>query len=310
MSTHVTAKTQYVKASNGINFAYRCLGSVEGIPLFVEIHFRGSMDFWDPLLVDNIATQRPVIIFDRAGVGRSDGNVRTTYEAWAEDVVSLAGALGYEKIDLLGFSMGGYCAQMVALNAPHLVRKLIIAGSGPSQPSSETSNVSGIVWPREMPPSRPVQMLGTAVTHEEMEAALAYACFPDTEAGRAAARQYFDRRYQRTVETSGEEPMYGLLSLEGAREQRKAAEEWSIPNPRNSFDRLGELTMPVLILNGDDDLLIPTSRSYELLKRINNAQLILYPHAGHSFLFQYAERVARDVNTFLEDSLTSEHTTL
>jgi pimeloyl-ACP methyl ester carboxylesterase len=307
MATQVTAKTQYVKAANGINFAYRRLGSAEGVPLFTEIHFRGNMDFWDPLLVDNLATKRPVIIFDRAGVGRTDGNVRTTYEEWAKDVVALAEALGYNKIDLLGFSMGGYCAQMVALNAPLLIRKLIIAGSGPSQPSSEQS---GIVWPREMPPPKPIQMLATAVTHDEMEAALAYSCFPDTEAGRAAARRYFDRRYQRTVETSGEEPMFGLLSIEGAREQRKAAEDWSQPNPHNSFDRLGELKMPVLVLNGDDDLLIPTSRSYELLKRIDNAQLILYPQAGHSFLFQYAERVAKDVNTFLDENLASGHSKL
>ena len=302
MTIQTTAKTQYIKACNGINFAYRRLGSTEGIPLFMEIHFRGNMDYWDPLLVDNIAAKRPVIIFDRPGVGRTEGTVRNTFEDWAKDVVVLAEALDYEQIDLLGFSMGGYCVQMVALNAPLLVRKLIIAGSGPSAPSSETA---GIVWPRDMPPTKPIQMLATAVTHEEMEAALAYSCFPDTDAGRKAARRYFDRRYKRTVESSGEEPIWQLLNLEGAGEQRKAAVEWSAPNPRNSFDRLGELKMPVLVLNGDDDVLIPTSRSYELLKRIDNAQLILYPQAGHSFLFQYAERVARDVNEFLEEDLVS-----
>ena len=307
MTTQVTAKTQYIKAGNGINFAYRRLGSPDGIPLFMEIHFRGNMDYWDPLLVDNIALKRPVIIFDRPGVGRTNRNVRTTYEDWAKDVVALAEALGYKHIDLLGFSMGGYCAQMVALNAPQLVRKLIIAGSGPSAPAPETA---GIVWPRDMPPTKPIQMLATAITHEEMEAALAYSCFPDTDAGRKAARQYLDRRYKRTVETSGEEPIWKLLDLDGTGEQRRASVAWSTPNPRNSFNRLDELKMPVLVLNGDDDVLIPTSRSCELLKRIENAQLILYPQAGHSFLFQYAERVARDVNEFLDEDLVSRYSKL
>lgn len=307
MSTQITAKTQYINASNGINFAYRILGHPDGIPLFMEIHFRGNMDYWDPLLVDNIAAKRPVIIFDHPGVGHTEGNVRTTYEDWAKDVVALAEALGYKQIDLLGFSMGGYCVQMVALDAPQLVRKLIIAGSGPSAPASEPA---GIVWPRDIPPTKPIQMLGTAVTYEEMEAALTYSCFPDTDAGRKAARHYFDRRYERTVDTSGEEPIWQLLSLEGAGEQRKAAVDWSTPNPRNSFDRLGELKMPVLVLNGDNDVLIPTSRSYELLKGIDNAQLLLYPQAGHAFLFQYAERVARDVNEFLDGDLVSRYSML
>lgn len=270
----------------------------------MEIHFRGNMDFWDPLLVDNIAAKRSVIIFDRTGVGRTEGTVRNTFEDWGKDLVALAKALDYGQIDLLGFSMGGYSVQMAALDDPQLVRKLIIAGSGPSQPASQST---GIVWPREVSPPEPVTKLATADTHDEMEAALAYSCFPHTEAGEKAAREYFDRRYKRTFESSGEEPMHELLHLEGAGKQRQANEHWSIHDPRNSFDRLGELQMPVLVMNGDNDLLIPTSRSYELLKLIDNAQLILYPHAGHSFLFQYPERVARDVNAFLDEDLVSIH---
>lgn len=301
MATQETARTQYIKAASGITFAYRLLGSSDGIPLVMEIHFRANMDFWDPDLVNNLATRRPVILLDRPGVWRSDGEIRITYKEWADDVIAFVAALEIKQIDLLGFSMGGYSVQMVALNAPNLVRKLIICGSGPSQP---TSQVPGIVLPREVPPQKPIQMLAAATSNEEMEAAIAYSFFPDTEQGRQAAAQYFSRIYKRTVETSGgEEPIYSLLSHEKSARQRKGHQEWSTPNPNNSFDRLGEMKMPVLILNGDDDVLIPTSRSYELVKRINNAQLIIYPQAGHGFIWQYARRVATDINTFLDEDL-------
>ena len=302
MATQETAKTEYINAANGITFAFRRLGSSHGVPLVMEIHFRANMDFWDPLLVNNIAAKRSVIILDRPGVGRSDGKIRTTYNDWGNDVISFAEALGLEQIDLLGFSMGGCSVQMAALNAPHLIRKLIICGSGPSQPSEDTL---GILWPREEPPQKPIQMLATATTGDEMETTIAYSFFPNTRKGREAAKRYFARIYKRTPESCGEEPIHSLLGQDKSWEQRKAYHDWSTPNPRNSFDRLGELNMPVLVLNGDDDLLIPTSRSYELLKRIDNAQLILYPQAGHGFLWQYAERVAADINTFLDEDLSS-----
>ena len=300
MAVQETARTQYITALNGITYAYRQVGpsdSTTSIPLVMEIHFRANMDFWDPLLINNIASYRPVILLDRPGVGRSSGEISTTYEAWADDLIAFVKALGLERIDLLGFSMGGCEVQMVALNAPALVRKLIICGSGPSQPASQ---VDGIVWPRDEPPQKPIKMLATATSRVEMEAAIAYSFFSNTDAGRQAASEYFSRIYQRTSETNGgEKPIHELLGLDKSAEQRTAYQDWSTPNPRNSFDRLGELKMPVLVLNGDNDLLIPTSRSYELLKRIETAQLILYAQSGHGFLWQYAERVAADINTFL-----------
>lgn len=303
MATQETARTEYIRAANGINFAYRRLGLTSKVPLLMEIHFRANMDFWDPELVNNIAAKRSVILLDRSGVGRTDGDIRTTYNDWGNDIVALAEALGLEQFDLLGFSMGGCSAQMAALNAPHLIRKPVICGSGPSAPAS---GMPCIVWPRDVPPEKPIRLLATATSRDEMEAAIAYSFFPDTEKGHEAAKQYFSRIYKRTQEsTHGEEPIHSLLSLDKSLEQRKAYVDWSTPNSRNSFDRLDELKMPVLILNGDDDLLIPTSRSYELLNRIDNAQLILYPRAGHGFLWQYAARVAADINTFLGEDLSN-----
>ncbi|KAF7191301.1 2-hydroxy-6-oxo-6-phenylhexa-2,4-dienoate hydrolase [Pseudocercospora fuligena] len=303
MATQETADTKYITAGNGVKFAYRVLGHHDKtsiLPLFMHIHFRANMDFWDPLLVNNIAYHRPVVIFDQAGIGKSSGNVATTYQGWADNVIYLIEALKFVKIDLFGFSMGGWNVQMVALTRPDLIRKLIIAGSGPSMLSHQ---VPGIVWPRETAPEEPIKMLATAraESREEVEASITVSFFPPTNAGRLAAQQYFARIRSRAAP---ETAIFSLLDAEKSAEQRKAAQHWyNAANTGNSFHRLGELSMPVLIINGDDDLLIPTGHSWELLKGIRNAQLIIYPQSGHGFLWQYAERVARDFNVFLDDDL-------
>ena len=128
---HQSAQTQYV--SNGdIQYAYRRFGNASGVPLLFLIHFRGTMDYWDPLLINTLAASRPVILFDNAGVGQSSGNVANTIKGMAQHVIDFLSLIKAKEIDLLGFSMGGQVAQLVSLNAPSgLVRKLIIAGSGP-----------------------------------------------------------------------------------------------------------------------------------------------------------------------------------
>lgn len=131
MSTQQTAKTQYVDV-NGVKLAYRRFGRSTGIPLVMHIHFRGTMDHWDPALINPLAEAREIILLDNSGVGKSSGEVPDNYTAWAKVVIDLVGALDIKKIDMLGFSMGGFVAQLVALNAPHLVRCLILAGTGPS----------------------------------------------------------------------------------------------------------------------------------------------------------------------------------
>ncbi|KAK5728153.1 hypothetical protein LTR17_012162 [Elasticomyces elasticus] len=305
MATATTAQTQYVQATNGITFAYRRLGPHNAIPLVLHIHFRANMDFWDPLLIDTLIAQgQSVIIFDQSGVGKSSGQIATTYQAWAKNVIAFVTALGLTKIDLLGFSMGGCCVQMVALTRPDLVRRLIVAGSGPSVPCKR--GTEGIVWPRDEPPRYAITTLskGDGTVRSEIEEGIAVSFFADSEAGREAGRAYFDRIYARTPSTcGGGTVIHDLLDAERTAEQRKAYVDWSTPNPQNSFDRLGELKMPVLVLNGDDDLLIPTSRSWELVRGIPDAQLIIYPQAGHGFIWQYAERVAEDIRRFLNDDL-------
>ena len=264
MSTQQTAHTQYVKASNGTTFAYRRLGRDEGTPLVLHMHFRGNMDFWDPLLINNLAAQRPVIIFDQSGVGRTDGTVPDTYAGWVANIIALVDALVLKQIDLFGFSMGGLAVGMVALNAPHLIRKLIIAGSASSVPDPSIAH-PGIVWPREGPQERAMRLLVEAKSGDlaEEEEDLAVSFFPETDLGRTAAKAYFERIRQRTRDTTvGEEPNHSLLHAEGTQDQLAPLADWSTFNPRNSGARLGEMRMPVLVVNGDNDILIPTSQSW------------------------------------------------
>ncbi|KAH8879795.1 alpha/beta-hydrolase [Thozetella sp. PMI_491] len=299
MATAQTAVTKFVRAATGVRFAYRWIGPAEGVPLVMDSFYRSNMDFWDPLLINNLASTRPVIIFDKAGVGRSSGEVATTYQGWADDQLAFLKALGVQKIDAMGFSMGGAAVQMVALSAPDLVRNLIITGTTASEPSS-TSDVTGIVWPRDQAPLEPILIL-SALVHKpaDIEHALAFSFFYDTEAGREEAAKYWLRLHERNV--PGEPLLLEFLSAEGSARQRAAFADWSLPNPRNSYDRLGELKMPVLVMNGDNDVLVPTSRSWEMAAKIPAAQLVIYAKAGHGFLFQKAQRVAAQINQFLDN---------
>ena len=254
------------------------------------------MDFWDPAWINALAAARPVIIFDNSGVGKSTGTVPETFQGWADGVISLLNALRLSQVDLLGYSMGGATVQMVALTVPHLIRKLILAGTTASAPSS--SSRTGISWPRELAPEKPYTFLATAVSLEEVKNTFAQAWFYTDSVGNAAVDAYWNRISERNV--SGEPLNLEFLSREGTKRQRAAMTDWDTPNPRNSYNRLGELKMLVLVINGDHDVLIPSSRSWELLSKIPNAQLVIYPHAGHGFLYQYAELVASHVNDFLD----------
>jgi len=285
MATAQNAKTQFVEAY-GVKYAYRHIGPESGIPLVLQIHFRGNMDFWDPALINALAEKRPVIIFDNAGVGKSGGQVPETIQGWADHLIAIVHALNIEQIDLLGFSMGGAAAQMVALTAPKLIRKLILAGTMASQGPNK------IVMHDE-----PLRLLATASTAEEFRVAIEKGMYNWTDEGRAAAKASWERIQERQEDRSS------FLHAEGTTRQTVAFTDWLIRNPNNSWDRLGELKMPVLVANGDNDLLVHSYQSWLLADRIRNAQLIIYPLSGHGFLYQYAELFASHVHTFLDGNL-------
>lgn len=284
MAAYQKPLTQYVSIAN-ITFAYRRFGPPTGVPLVFMQHFRGTMDHWDPLLLSLLAIYRPLIIFDNAGIGASTGTIPATFTGWAADAIAFVSALGLTQVDLLGYSMSGAAAQMFALNAPQgIVRKLILAGTRASQ-SNRT--VAG--------PPRPFAALFKAQTDEESEAALAYSFYPETEEGRANAKAYWTRI---TEANNGVVPPF--LSPEGGKAQAAAFVDWSTPNPDNSVERLGELKMPVFVVNGDDDVLIPTVNSCELREKIAGSQMMIYPKSGHGFLVQYAADFAEHVRLFLD----------
>jgi pimeloyl-ACP methyl ester carboxylesterase len=128
--SHQTAPTQFVEA-NGIRFAYRRFGKADGVPIVFNQHYAGTMDYWDPAVTDGLARDREVILFNNAGISSSSGEVPTTFEQMGANAVAFSRALGLNKVDVFGFSIGGMVAQKITLQAPDLVRKLILVGTGP-----------------------------------------------------------------------------------------------------------------------------------------------------------------------------------
>ena len=283
MSTQQTAKTQYVE-THGIRLAYRHFGKSTEVPLVFMQHFRGTMDHWDPALINPIAEQRSVLLLDNAGVGKSTGEIPITFAGWAANVINLLNALHIPQADLLGFSMGGMAAQMVALNAPQLIRKLILGGTAPSANPAKVSGDVGIFME-----------VASAVSLDEAKASIANSFYYPTDAGRKAAAESWARIHERQEDRSD------FLQGEGIQRQIAAVQQWSAPDPTNSFDRLHELKMPVLIANGDKDALAPTPNSFTLYERIPDASLVIYPRTGHGFLDQYAAEFAARINEFLDE---------
>ncbi|KAH8904941.1 alpha/beta-hydrolase [Coniochaeta sp. PMI_546] len=299
MSTHQTAKTQYAVNPAGTKYAYRRLGTGPGTPLLLLIHFRGTMDKWDPLLINTLAANRPLILHDYAGVGQSTGEVATTLRQVAADVTEFLNLIGEREIDLLGFSIGGLVAQLVALNADPKslkIRKLILAGTGttagPDVPATPNTDVRTIA----------------AVPEVSLEA-FQTLFFPKTREGKFASEQWWARIHERGPATSGEEVSNFLSTgyVDGGKGiQAQVAQMQAGANPEtakgldSAYERLGDLKMPVLIANGKDDYMVPTYISYLLQQKVPNGQLILYPNSGHGFLYQYATLFARHVQLFLE----------
>ena len=297
MASFTTPATKTVSAENGTTYVYRHYNpSSSKTPLVMHIHFRANLSFWDPNLLTPLVRNRPVITFNNAGVGGSTGEVPTTYQGWADNVIAFVDALGLSQIDLLGFSMGGAAVQMVALTRPGLVRKLVIAGSTASWPAPGSSWAAS----REREPEDPIKVLATATPTDPaaVQRSLAYSFFYDDDEGRKFTSEYWDRIS--SPPGASEQPNLNFLDAAKTNRQQRAYMDWEEYNPRNSFERLGELKMPVLVANGDDDVLIPTSRSWELVRRIQNAELIIYPRAGHGFLWQYAELFAEHLNLFFD----------
>ena len=262
----------------GVNFAYRALGPDSGVPVIFLHHLMAVLDDWDPRVVDGIAAQRRVITFDNRGVGASGGSVPTTIEEMGRDAIAFIRALGFKQVDLLGFSLGGGVAQMVALQAPDLVRRVILAGTGPRGGGgiAEVTRVAAIAY------------LKAALTLSD---ARSFLFFPRTPEGKRAAKDYFARLKERT--TNRDRP----ISLQARRAQLKAI----VNAGKSAPDDLSVITQPVFVANGDRDLMVASHLSADMARRLPNSRLTIYPDSGHGGVFQHYRDFVPAVLDFLAD---------
>lgn len=269
-----TAPTKYIEA-NGIKFSYRTLGHVSGTPLILLQHFTGSMDSWDPAVVNALAKTRPVIAFNNRGVGATSGTVADNIADMTKDAYAFINALGYKKVDLLGFSMGGFIAQELAAQHPELVNKVILAGT--------THQGGG---------NNLMKVLGEAFSRENMPDPRDYLFFSQSDVGKKAASEFLTRVYARQ---EARDPESGK---EIADAHGKALIVWtSTPDPE--YQTLKAINQPVLVVTGSNDTMLPTEGSIELFKHLKNAQLVLYPDANHGSIFQYHDSFVNTANYFL-----------
>jgi pimeloyl-ACP methyl ester carboxylesterase len=280
-TTAILTSTQRVTAENGIEYAYRDVGEGD-VALVLLQHFRGNLDNWDPALIDALAADRRVVTFDNVGVGATTGATPNTIEAMAHDAVAFLEAMNFQRVDLLGFSIGSFVAQEIALIRPDLLRRVVLASSAPQG----AAGMHG--WAPEV-----IGAVGTPETSAQGYLAVFFAVTDTSrEAGQEAAGRIFGGRT-----TDRDEP----TTWQTRQAQYDAVCAWGIPN-HSLLERVSAIDLPVFVANGDSDPMILPRHSYLLAGLLPNARLTIYPDSAHGFLFQHHSQFAADVHTFLEEA--------
>ncbi len=278
--THLSAPTRFVEI-DGASFAYRRWGNATSgrPPLLFFQHFRGGMDHWDPLMTEGLAQGREVILYNHRGCASSTGTPRNRVEGMADDAAQAVKALGLSKVDVVGFSLGGMVAQDFTRRHPDLVRRLMLLGTQPRGGNPDPDPKIFEVAPRPVP------------TVEDF----LFLFFGPSEAARQAGRAFWERRHQR----QDQDPP---SSVEYMQAQIEANTAFVAPlDPEKPFAHLAGITQPTLIVNGVNDVMIATINSWHMVQNIPNAQLIVYPDAGHGAQFQYRERFLKHAIQFLDE---------
>jgi pimeloyl-ACP methyl ester carboxylesterase len=253
--------------AGGVTYAYRELGPRGGVPVIFFVHLAGTLDNWDPRVIDPVATSHHVIAFDNRGVGASTGTVPDTIEAMADDAVAFITALGFDKVDVFSFSLGGMIAQALVVKRPELVRKLILTGTGPAG-GKDIDKVAGTTY---------YDIARATLTRQDPKEFL---FFNRNATGKRAARAFVERLTERTVDRDA--PM----KVKAFQTQLKAIKRWGRTAPAD----LSTITQPTLIANGDHDRMVPSVLSEDLHRRIPGSELIIYPDSGHGGIFQFHDK--------------------
>jgi pimeloyl-ACP methyl ester carboxylesterase len=279
-TAYTDAASQRVKAENDIEYSYREVGEGE-IPLVLLQHFRGNLDNWDPALIDALAAGRRVVPFNNVGVASTTGTTPNTVEAMAHDAIAFIEAMNFQRVDLLGFSIGSFVAQAIALIRPDLLRRMVLASSAPQGAAGMHGWAAEVIGAVGAPQTTPQEYLSVF--------------FAPSETSRAAGQHAAGRIFGRA--TNHDEP----TNWHTRQAQYDAVCTWGIPN-HALLQRLSALRMPVFVANGDSDPMIRPHYSYLLAGLIPQAHLKIYPDSAHGFLFQHHAEFAADVETFLNDA--------
>ena len=270
---YADAPTQYIEV-DGIRYAYRSLGKQTGMPIVCLQHFTGTLDNWDPIIINGLANERPVIAIDNTGIGNSGGVTPDNVQEMARDAIKIITALEIKKCDVLGYSLGGFIAQTMAATKPDLFRKIILVGTAPQ----------GAKALRSFP-----QLVEKAFQQQGIEVYL-YIFATKSEKSRklvtATYLRLMERKNDRDKET-------GMPSVQA---QVKALTRWGT-DPVTI--RLSEIYQPVIIVQGNNDEMMDSDTSLELFKQIPNALLFYYPDSAHGSFFQYPEMFVNQANFFL-----------
>jgi pimeloyl-ACP methyl ester carboxylesterase len=275
------ASTQRVTADNAIEYAYRDLGAGD-VPLVLLQHFRGNLDNWDPALVDALAADRRVITFDNVGVGATTGSTPSTVEAMAHDAISFLEAMDFQQIDLLGFSIGSFIAQEIALIRPDLLRRVVLASAAPQG----AAGMHG--WAPEV--------IGAVGAPETSPEGYISVFFAPTDTSRGAGQQAAGRIFGGRTSDRDEPTTWQTREA-----QYDAVCTWGIPN-HALLQGVAAIELPVFVANGDSDPMILPRYSHLLAGLLPDARVKIYPDSAHGFLFQHHEEYAADVHAFLEEA--------
>jgi pimeloyl-ACP methyl ester carboxylesterase len=275
--TYAELPNKLVSAANGVDYAYREAGD-GGVPLVLLQHFRGNLDSWDPALIDALASGRRVVAFDNTGVGGSSGKTPDTVGQMARDAIAFITALGLGQVDILGFSIGSFAAQQIALIRPAIVRRLILASSAPQGAAGMHGWAPDVIGAVGAPQTSPEGYLGVFFTRSPAS----------QQAGKEALRRMYARTEDRDTRTTWQtrEAQYDAVCT------------WGIPD-HSLLQRPSCIQVPVFVANGDSDPMILPHYSHLLAGLIPQARLKIYPDSAHGFLFQHHAEFARDVDKFL-----------